>query len=170
MTAHFSPFDPRRDLVLQRDIAVPRDRVWAAWTEPERLKRWFTPAPWQTVDVEVDLRPGGIFRTVMRSPEGVDQPPNLGCYLDIVPGERLVWTSLMEPGYRPAAPVADGGCHGLQFTAVITLQDHAGGTRYRALVMHPDEDSARRHEEMGFSEGWGTTLDQLVALYGGSRN
>ena len=159
-------FDPRRDLVLERDIAVPRALVWAAWTEPERLKRWFTPAPWQTVDCEIDLRPGGIFRTVMRSPEGVDQAPHLGCYLEIVENEKLVWTSLLEPGFRPAAPVAatGEGCHGLQFTAMITLQDHADGTRYRALVMHADEESTRRHEELGFAQGWGTALDQLVAM------
>ena len=41
-----------------------------AWTHPEHLKRWFTPAPWTTVDCEIDLRPGGIFRTTMRSPDG----------------------------------------------------------------------------------------------------
>lgn len=163
-------FDPRRDLVLERDIAVPRAQVWAAWTEPERLKRWFTPAPWQTVDCEIDLRPGGIFRTVMRSPEGVDQPPNVGCYLEVVENERLAWTSVLEAGFRPAppAPADDAGCHGLQFTAVITLQDHAGGTRYRALVMHPDAASARRHEELGFADGWGAALDQLVAMIRGT--
>ena len=50
----------------------PRELVWKAWTMPEHLKKWFTPAPWQTVECEIDLRPGGIFRTVMRSPEGQD--------------------------------------------------------------------------------------------------
>ena len=49
-----------------------------AWTTPEHLKKWFTPAPWTTVDCEIDLRPGGIFRTVMRSPEG-QEFPNVGC-------------------------------------------------------------------------------------------
>jgi uncharacterized protein YndB with AHSA1/START domain len=66
--------DPRLDLLLERIVDVPPVLVWAAWTEPVRLKKWFTPAPWQTVDCEIDLRPGGIFRFVMRSPEGEEFP------------------------------------------------------------------------------------------------
>lgn len=60
--------DPKLDLVLERVVDVPRELVWKARTTPEHLKKWFTPAPWTTVDCEIDLRPGGIFRTVMRSP------------------------------------------------------------------------------------------------------
>src|SRR5687768_16461378 len=66
--------NPATDLVLERVIDVPVERVWAAWTVPDQLKRWFTPAPWSTVDAELDVRPGGMFRTVMRSPEGQDFP------------------------------------------------------------------------------------------------
>src|SRR2546425_245846 len=87
------------DLVLERVVDVRRELVWSAWTKPEHVKRWFTPPPWKTVDCEIDLRPGGIFRTVMRSPEGQDHP-NTGCYLEIVPYEKLVWTSALGPGYR----------------------------------------------------------------------
>jgi uncharacterized protein YndB with AHSA1/START domain len=64
--------DPRLDLILERVVDVAPELVWAAWTKPEHIKKWFTPAPWKTVDCEIDLRPGGIFRTVMRSPEGQD--------------------------------------------------------------------------------------------------
>jgi uncharacterized protein YndB with AHSA1/START domain len=60
--------DPKLDLVLERIVDVPRERVWMAGTTPEHVKKWFTPVPWQTVDCEIDLRPGGIFRRVMRSP------------------------------------------------------------------------------------------------------
>src|ERR1700757_372332 len=66
--------DPKLDLLLERIVDVPRELVWRAWTTPEHLKKWFTPAPWTTVDCEIDLRPGGIFRTVMRSPEGQEFP------------------------------------------------------------------------------------------------
>ena len=66
--------DSKLDLVLERVVDVPRELVWAAWTKPEHIMKWFTPAPWTTVDCEIDLRPGGIFRTVMRSPEGQEFP------------------------------------------------------------------------------------------------
>ena len=75
--------DPKLDLVLECIVDVPKELVWKAWTQPELLKQWFTPKPWSTVDCELDLRPGGIFRTVMRSPEGQDFT-NLGCYLEVV--------------------------------------------------------------------------------------
>ena len=83
--------DPRLDLTLERVVDVPPELVWAAWTVPAHVKKWFTPAPWQTVACEIYLRPGGIFRTVMRSPEGQDIT-NIGCFLEIVPNRKLVWT------------------------------------------------------------------------------
>src|SRR6516164_2754151 len=79
--------DPRLDLVLERVVDVAPELVWAAWTKPEHVKKWFTPAPWKTVDCEIDLRPGGIFRTVMRSPQGQDIT-NVGCFLEIVANRK----------------------------------------------------------------------------------
>ncbi|HEU4534049.1 MAG TPA: SRPBCC family protein, partial [Polyangiaceae bacterium] len=155
--------DPKLDLVFERVVNVPRSLVWAAWTQPEHVKKWFTPAPWQTVDCEIDLRPGGIFRTVMRSPEGRDSP-NLGCYLEIVENEKLVWTTALAPGYRPIVGPATTSCGELHFTATLLFESRGAGTNYRAIVMHTDEAGRRQHEEMGFHEGWGAALDQLVAL------
>ena len=52
---------------------------------------------------EVDLYPGGKFRTLMRGPEG-QEFDNRGCFLEVVPNERLVWTSTMTQGFRPTRP------------------------------------------------------------------
>ena len=49
--------DPNLDLVLECVVDVPPNLVWAAWTTPEYLKKWFTPAPWQTVDCEIICAP-----------------------------------------------------------------------------------------------------------------
>lgn len=158
--------NPKLDLVLERVVDVPVDLVWRAWTTPEHLKQWFAPKPWQTVDCKIDLRPGGLFRTVMRSPEGKEFPGD-GCYLEVVPNRRLVWTSALGPGFRPTAvqPNPDHECGELMFTAYILLEPAGPGrTKYTAIAMHPDEESTCRHAEMGFHDGWGTVLDQLVAL------
>lgn len=152
--------DPKLDLVLERVVDVPRELVWQAWTMPEHIKKWFTPAPWTTVDCEIDLRPGGLFRTVMRSPEG-QEFPSVGCYLEIVKNEKLVWTSALLPGYRP---VPKPESEDMLFTAVILLEAHEQGTKYTAIAIHRDEADKRNHEEMGFHDGWGKALDQLVAL------
>lgn len=152
--------DPRLDLVLERIVDVPRELVWAAWTTPKHVKKWFTPAPWTTVECEIDLRPGGIFRTVMRSPEG-EEHPNVGCLLEVIENERLVWTVALEPGYRPTSRAVVSGVP--LFTAVICMEPHGSGTKYTALAIHRDEEGRDTHERMGYQEGWGTALDQLVA-------
>jgi len=154
--------DPRLDLVFERVVDVPPERIWSAWTTEEHVKKWFTPAPWKTVACDIDLRPGGVFRTVMRSPEG-QEFPNAGCYLEIVPNERLVWTNALEPGFRPVRQLAENFCDTFFFTAVISLEPHEKGTKYTALVLHGDEEGCKKHKEMGFHEGWGRALDQLVA-------
>ena len=98
----FTPhvIDPELDLELVRETDVAPELVWRAWTEPELLTQWFTPKPWETPVAEVDLRPGGKFRTVMRGPDG-EENDNTGCYLEVVPNERLVWTGALGPGFRP---------------------------------------------------------------------
>lgn len=151
-------FDPQLDLQLERFVDVPPHRVWAAWTQPEHLVHWFCPKPWRTTEAEVDLRPGGVFRTVMQGPEG-QQADNRGCYLDIVPERRLVWTACLLEGFRPqATPLS------MPFTAMVLLEPHGdGGARYRAIVMHANADGQRQHAEMGFHHGWSAALDQLIA-------
>ena len=150
--------DPKLDLVLERDIDVPVEQVWVAWTEPDRLLRWFTPAPWKTVACEIDLRPGGYFRTTMRSPEG-EEFPSEGCCLEVVPNRRLVWTDALLAGYRPAPEPF--------FSAVLLLEPRGTGTRYTAIAIHRDEAGRKKHDEMGFHHGWGAALDRLVAMLKG---
>jgi uncharacterized protein YndB with AHSA1/START domain len=155
-------FDPALDLVLERVVDVRPDLVWKAWTTPDLLKRWFTPAPWTTADIALDLRPGGLFRAVMRSPEGQDFP-NDSCILEVTPTSRLVWTTALGGGFRPVAPKVPPG-DALSFTAVISIEPHGAGTRYRAHLMHADPATRERHGAMGFESGWGAAFDQLVAM------
>jgi uncharacterized protein YndB with AHSA1/START domain len=150
--------DPKLDLSFERIVDVSPELVWKAWTQAEHLVNWFTPAPWKTVKAEVDLRPGGKFLTIMRSPEG-QEFPNVGCYLEIVPNRKLVWTGALEPGYRPKR---DAASQPFLFTAIIELEPVEGGTQYRATVMHSDEEGCKKHDAMGFETGWGKALDQLV--------
>lgn len=148
--------NPDLDLVLERVVDVPPELVWRAWTTPEHLVKWFTPKPWETVACEIDLRPGGIFSTTMRGPDG-DEHPGVGCYLEVIPNERIVWTSTLGPGFRPQN---DEG--GFPFTGIISIQPEGSGTRYCAIAIHGDPQQAKHHEEMGFHDGWGVALDQLV--------
>lgn len=143
------------DLVISRLLKAPRAALWRAWTEPDRLKEWWCPKPWVTEVRAFDLRPGGAFHTFMSGPDG-GTSDNPGCFLEIVPGERIVSTSMLLAGWRPATPW-------MPMTAVITFADEAGGTRYTATAMHPDAATRDRHAQMGFHEGWNLCIDQLEA-------
>lgn len=150
------------DLVLERTLDAPRHLVWKAYAEPEHLKQWFAPKPYQISECELDLRPGGIFRIRMSGPDGFDTGHgNAGCVLEVVEGEKLAWTSALGPGYRPAEMAATG-CESLPMTAVITLADSGDGkTFYRAVALHRNLADKEAHEKMGFHEGWGTCAAQL---------
>lgn len=162
MTSPLVTPDPKLDLVLERELDVPVELVWEAWTDPESIKHWFAPKPWEITECEIDLRAGGMFRSVMRSPDG-DEYPNLGCYLDIVPLQRLIFTDALLPGFRPAPKPF--------FTAGLYLESTAsGGTRYTAIAVHGNEETRQTHEQMGFHEGWGTVVDQMVAHIKASLN
>ena len=157
----FQP-DMERDLVLERIVDLPPEAVYAAWTTPSLITQWFTPAPWRTVDASIDLRPGGSFRTVMRSPDGHDFA-NEGCVLEAIENRRFSWTGALKPGFRPHATQELQGFP-FTFTAVITMEPEGQRTQYRALAIHPDAEAREKHEEMGFHSGWGAALNQLVAL------
>jgi uncharacterized protein YndB with AHSA1/START domain len=153
MTSSVIKIDPKLDLVLEREIDVPVELVWKAWTTPEHLREWFVPKPWTIASCELDLRPGGKFNTVMRSPDG-QEFPNTGCYLEVTPNERLIFTDTLQAGYRPSANPF--------FTAVLDLVKKGAGTRYTAIAIHGDDAARKKHEEMGFYDGWGTVVDQMV--------
>ena len=155
MAANAPAIDPKLDLVLTRVVDVPREALWRGWTQPDLLRQWFAPRPLTTTECEIDLRPGGRFRTLMRSPEG-EEYPGLGCYLELVENRRIVFTDALGPGYRPTAKPF--------FTAIIDFDDDPAGTKYTAVALHKDEAERRTHEEMGFHDGWGLCLDQLVEL------
>lgn len=156
-------FDPERDLLFERLVAASREQLWGAWTTPDLLMRWFTPAPWKTIQCQIDLCPGGLFRTLMRSPEG-ETVENIGCYLEVQKPGRLVWTNALLPGYRPVATRALSGPVDFAFTAVLSFTAFGGATRYGAHLLHADAATCRQHRDMGFHEGWGQALDQLLEV------
>jgi uncharacterized protein YndB with AHSA1/START domain len=150
------PVDPS-ELTIARFIKAPPALVWQAWSTPEHLAKWWIPAPIECKVVKLDLHPGGAFETRMREDGGDFQPHVDGCFLEIVPEAKLVFTTVMTGGWKPAEPW-------LALTAIITFEAEGSGTRYASRVLHKDTADARKHEEMGFDEGWGTAIDQLAAF------
>jgi uncharacterized protein YndB with AHSA1/START domain len=156
MSKHFT-INPKLDVVLERFIDAPKHLVWAALTKPEHLKEWYMPKTWGRVArAEMDVRPGGIFSIDIAGPDGKDFP-NVGCFLDVIPMERLVWTSMLFPGYRPA--VFDD----IPITAIVTMETVGSGTRYVFTALHRDEADFDKNKASGWQQGTEIALDQFVA-------
>ena len=149
--------DPKLDFSIERFIDAPAALVWEALTTPEHLKEWYIPKPWGRVSrAEMDVRPGGIFSIDIATADG-QEVPNLGCFLEVLPLERLVWTSMLFPGYRPA--VFDD----IPITAIVTMAPVGTGTRYVFTALHRDEADLETNKASGFYQGTEIAIDQLVA-------
>jgi uncharacterized protein YndB with AHSA1/START domain len=149
--------NPKTDIVLERFIDAPKRLVWEALTKPEHLKEWYMPKPWGAVSrCELDVRPGGIFSVDISTADGKEFP-NLGCFLEVIPAERVVWTSMLFPGYRPA--VFDD----IPITAIVTMQTKGAGTRYVFTALHRDEADCEKNKASGWQQGTEIALDQFVA-------
>ncbi len=148
--------DPKLDFAIERFIDAPPRLVWEALTKPEHLKEWYMPREWGRVShAELDLRPGGIIRIDIAVADGPDVP-NLGCILEVVPMKRLVWTSMLFPGYRPA--VFDD----IPITAVMTMESVGAGTHYVFTALHRDESDLEENMSSGFHQGTEIAIDQFV--------
>jgi uncharacterized protein YndB with AHSA1/START domain len=148
------------ELVLDRLIDAPREKLFRCWTDPELLKQWFAPLPYTTPHAELDVRTGGANYIVMRSPEGEDMPMR-GVYLEVVENEKIVFTDAYTEAWQPSEKPF--------FTGIITFADEGGPngkvmTRYIARARHWTQEDCDAHVKMGFHEGWGQVADQLAAL------
>ena len=144
--------DPDTDLTLSRRIDAPRALLWECWTTPEHIRHFFVPRPHEVTECEIELRVGGKFNTTFRV-EGQEMR-NEGVWLEVVDGQRLVFTDGYSEGWKPAPDPF--------MTAIITFEDHPeGGTLYTAIARHRSPEAHKRHEDMGFQDGWGTVAAQL---------
>lgn len=149
--------NPKLDFAIERFIDAPTRLVWEALTKPEHIKEWYMPKPWgRVVRSELELRPGGVFSIDIAVGDG-PEIPNLGCVLEVVPQERLVWTSMLFPGYRPA--VFDD----IPITAIMTMKAEGTGTRYIFTALHRNDADLESNKSSGFYEGTTIAVDQFVA-------
>ena len=141
----------RFSLEIKRLINAPRDRVYAAWTDPAQLKQWFGPDKVQTRDLIADPRVGGKFRWDLTTAEG-EKMTCRGEYREVVPGKKIVFTWQWDDD-------EDWENH----TSIVTVElgDRDGGTELRLTHEKlPNEESRNGH-----TEGWNSALDKLGKFF-----
>jgi uncharacterized protein YndB with AHSA1/START domain len=135
-------------LTLKRRLKAPPAKVFAAWTDPEKVKRWMGPGNVEAVSAESDVRVGGRYRWVMRAPSGEEYDVS-GVYHEIVANEKLVFTWAWK-----SAPESE--------TLVTVLLEPDGDGTLLTLTheQFADEDARNRHQG-----GWNGALDKMEKLF-----
>ena len=159
--------DPRpEELVVTRDFDVPRELVFRAWTEPERVRRWWGPEGFTIPYCDIDLRPGGTFLRCMRSPGGRDFWVT-GVFREVIAPELLVFTDSFadaEGNMVPPARYGAGPDMPLERLVTVTFEDLAGATRvtirHAGLPSGADRDLIRH--------GWAGGLESLSGYLAGA--
>ena len=143
-----SEIGEERVLHLERLIAAPPERLFELWTDPELLARWFGPDGYDIPSYALDVRPGGKWRTTMRSPEGKLHTVS-GVYRVIDKPRRLIFTWAWDQ---------DDGSRGHETEVTVTFEPAPGGTRLR-LMQQAFQDREARDSH---GKGWSSSFDCLV--------
>lgn len=163
-----------RDFVIARIFAAPRERVYKAWVDSRLMGQWWGPAFFTNPVSEVDPRPGGKYRLVMRSPEGQDYTC-LGQFQSLVENVRLEmtidcsehpeeWFDLVFPGRDRSK-----GKPELIIPMTVTFEEARGETRMTVRLHYQSAELRDSMLKIGMREGWSQSLDKLTELAGGLR-
>jgi uncharacterized protein YndB with AHSA1/START domain len=139
-------------LTVTRFIAASPAIVWNVMTD--RIEEWWCPKPWRAEFAALERRAGGASTCTMYGPEG-EVHPHPGTVLAWDEGRRFAFTDAIVGDLEPAGPFMIG---------IWAIAAEGEGTRYTAVARHWRDEDCKRHEEMGFAEGWGACADQLKAL------
>lgn len=139
------------ELVVTRDIAAPRARVFAAWTDEQLAARWWAPRDFTPLSCTIDLRLGGVWHRRMRAPDGTVMVKH-GVYREIVPPERLVFTYMTED--------ADGA---IDRETLVTVTFDDLGARTRLTLRHVA--FASEEARLDHQGGWTGCLERCAAFF-----
>jgi uncharacterized protein YndB with AHSA1/START domain len=140
-------------LKLDRLIAAPPERVFAAWTEPELLSQWSSPPGISIEGGDIDLRVGGHWRVTMRGADGSTREA-FGTYREIVPPCRLVYTHAWHLDGAPGRTTPE---------TLLTIEFQPEGSATRLKLTQTGFESVESRD--GHRGGWSGSIDNLVALF-----
>lgn len=149
-TAVSQPALAEHELVITRIINAPRERVFKAWTDPNYITQWWGPHGYTTPLCEMDVRPGGVFRMHIRSPEGEIYPIK-GFYREVVAPERLVYSDDWDEGFRPSA----------ESNVAVTFTEQDGKTLLTIRPIFGSIEERDAMQQQGLIEGWTEGLQRL---------
>lgn len=149
---------PERTLVIEKVFNAPRDLVFSAWADSEHIAEWWGPSAVTTRTVERDFSVGGFWKYVMEMPGGNGEHAVENNYVEIVPGEKIVWTE--TAGADPSN----------QITVTVLLEDQGEETKLTMLILHKSEEQMKINEAGGMLMGYNMTFDAFTEFLTGLSN
>lgn len=154
--------DSGKELTITRIFDAPREFVWRAWTDPERMMRWWGPKGFTSPVSEIDLRVGGKYLNCMRSPDGRDYW-STGVYQEIVEPERIVCTDSFADEKGNVVPASQYGMSSdfpLEMLLTVRFEEREGKTKLTLThVGFPSDEDLD-----GARAGWNESLDKLAEV------
>ena len=142
-----------REIVTSRVFDAPRELVFQAWTKPEHIVNWWGPKGFSTKIFSMDVRPGGVWRLVMRGPDGRDYHNHI-VFLEVVEPERLVFKH--EP---------DADCEPVNFQTTVLFDAVGTQTKVTMTQLFPAAEIRNLViEKYGALEGAQQTFQRLADL------
>jgi len=162
-----------RAFTITRWFDAPRERVWQAWTDPAQLAEWWGPHGFTNPVADVDVRPSGELRIVMRSPDGADFPV-VGEFLEVEPPSKLVFSDVVgdqaPPEWRARIdsnrPSSMPGSQ-LRIVVTVTFEERDGGTLLSIRNQFDSDEDRDAIMRDGAVEGWTESLERLETLLAG---
>jgi uncharacterized protein YndB with AHSA1/START domain len=156
-----------RDFVITRIFNAPREMVFKAWTDPGQMSQWWGPHHFTNPVCQLDVRPGGAWRIIMRGPDGADHPAK-GVYREIDPPRRIVMTidhsDLPDPWHDRVNPKRDKSKPTLEAVTTVTFDDEGGKTRLTISLRFESPAIRDSLLKLGMNEGWSQSLQRLTTL------
>jgi uncharacterized protein YndB with AHSA1/START domain len=144
---------PSRELTITRVFAAPRSLVFEMWTDPKHMAQWWGPNGFTNPVCDIDARPGGALRIVMRAPDGAEYPMR-GVFQEVVAPERLVFTNIAVD--RDDKPLLDG-------LTTVTFVEQLGKTTLTVHTRAVGLVAGASRMLDGMEAGWTQSIDRLEA-------
>jgi uncharacterized protein YndB with AHSA1/START domain len=153
------------EFVISRTFDAPRNLVWKAWTERERLMQWFGPKGFAMTVAKLDFRPGGKFHYCLRSTDGKEMWGKF-VYREIVAPERIVLVNSFSDEHERLSRHPMSPTWPLEMLTTTTFTEENGKTtvtvRWIPLDAIPEEQKTFDVSHDGMRQGWSGTFDQLA--------
>ncbi|WP_253735845.1 alpha/beta fold hydrolase [Paenibacillus sp. FJAT-26967] len=145
----------RRELTIERNVAIPAQLAWEGWTEPIHVIQWWGPKGWTTTVYEMDVRPGGVWRYSLKADDNTGEEAYCrAVYEEVEAQHKLVYTDTFADSQWNMVKDSE------MYTTVM-FEEEIQGTRISIVTRFATSEQLDNAEAMGMIEGFADAFDRL---------